>query len=278
MRFAGTEPSAGARGLLEDERPHVVDDDHAEYLARNKAAWEAWAPRHAARARRAWQETELRWGIWGLPESKVGFLRHLPLGADVIELGCGTGAILAQLARRGLRPVGLDIAKAQLESAHRFQREFNVRFPLVRENAEETHYEHASFDCVISEYGASLWCEPERWLTEASRITRPEGWLIFITNSPTLMTCTPDAGGVATDRLFRSHFDGERIEFDENGAVEFHATHGDWVRLLRENGFVLESLIETRPSEGAVPQFEFVTLEWATRWPSEDVWLARKTG
>ena len=39
-----------------------------------------------------------------------------------------------------------------------------------------------SFDLAFSEYGASLWCEPEAWLAEAARLLRPGGRLIFLTN------------------------------------------------------------------------------------------------
>ena len=58
--------------------------------------------------------------------------------------------------------------------------------------------------------------------------------------------------------------------------MEFHLTHGDWVRALRDVGFVLEDLIEVRPRAGAKPRLEFASLEWARRWPSEEIWIARK--
>ena len=52
----------------------------------------------------------------------------------------------------------------------------------------------ASFDFALSEYGASLWCEPEAWIAEAARLLRPGGRLVFLTNSPLLMLCTPHDG------------------------------------------------------------------------------------
>jgi hypothetical protein len=39
---------------------------------------------------------------------------------------------------------------------------------------------------------------------------------------------------------------------------------------------VVENLIEVRPPEGATPRFDFVSVEWAQRWPSEEIWVARK--
>ena len=128
----------------------------------------------------------------------------------------------------------------------------------------------------ISEYGASLWCEPHRWLTEANRLLRPRGSLIFVTNSPLLMACTPEDGARAGDRLLRDHFASPVREYPDDGVVEFHLTHGNWIELLNAYGFVVERLVELRPPHGTQPRFDFVSIEWARRWPSEEIWVARK--
>jgi SAM-dependent methyltransferase len=248
----------------------------SDYIEQNKAAWERWAPEYASTIREAWLRNELAWGIWGVPESTLGLLEGLRPGADVIELGCGTATISAALARRGFRPVGVDIARPLLEAAGEIEREIGLSFPLLCANAEDLHYADASFDCAISDYGASLWCDPHRWVPEASRVLRPDGRLIFITNSALLMACTPADGGPAGDRLVRDYFSDERVEFPADGAVEFHLAHGDWVRVLRDAGFVPENLIEVRPPPKAKRRREFASLEWARRWPSEEIWVARK--
>ena len=235
----------------------------------------ALGTRHAAAGRKAWQE-QLSWGIWGIPESEARLLEGVEPGADVIELGCGTAAISSWLSRLGLRPIGVDFVRAQLETAARLQVEFGVSFGLLCANAEKLHFDDASFDMAISEYGTSLWCDPRRWLPEAHRLLRPRGRLILVTNSPFLMACTPADGGPARDRLVRDHFGTHRFEFPADGAVEFHLTHGEWVRLLNVTGFVLENLIEVQPSPGARARYELASFEWARRWPSEDIWIARK--
>ena len=84
----------------------------------------------------------------------------------------------------------------------------------------------------ISEYGASLWCEPHRWLAEADRLLRPGGGLIFVTNSPLLMACTPESGERAGDRLVRDYFRSPVREYPD-GVVEFHLTHGSWIGCSR---------------------------------------------
>ena len=90
------------------------------------------------------------------------------------------------------------------------------------------------------------------------------------------MACTPPDGGKADEVLVRDSFARYRVEFPGDAGVEFHMTHGQWVRLLRMSGFVLEDLIEVRPAQEAKARFDFVSVDWARRWPSEEIWIARK--
>ncbi len=277
MRFAGL-TSLIPLQKTEHAHPHQLspaDIDDVGYIERNREAWQRWVPEHAASGRKAWQEP-LSWGIWGIPESEARLLNDLETRADVIELGCGTAAISSWLSRLGLRPIGVDFVRAQLETAARLQDEFDVSFGLLCANAEQLHFDDASFDMAISEYGASLWCDPRRWLPEAHRLLRPGGRLLMVTNSPLLMACTPPDGGPVQDSLVRTHFDRHRFEFPGEGAIEFHLTHGEWVRILNATGFELENLIEVQPSTDARARAELASLEWARRWPSEDIWVVRK--
>ena len=67
---------------------------------------------------------------------------------------------------------------------------------------------------------------------------------------------------------------------DVDEGVEYHLSHGDWIRLLRENGFDILDLIEIQAPEGAEThsRYDFVSAEWARKWPSEEIWRARKLG
>lgn len=249
-----------------------------DHVRRNRAAWDTWAPEYEAWAPRAWAAEEWSWGLFSVPDADLKAMPESVAGLDVAELGCGTAYISAWLARRGARPVGIDNSPAQLETARRMQEQFGIAFPLHLGNAEETPFADASFDMVISEYGASIWCDPYRWIPEAARILRPGGRLIYLINSTLLMLCTPvDAADdtPATTCLERPLFGLHRLDWPD-GSVNFSLSSGNWIRLLRANGFEVEDLIEVQPPAGATTSFPIVTPEWARQWPCEEIWKAVK--
>ncbi|MFM9106323.1 MAG: class I SAM-dependent methyltransferase [Chloroflexota bacterium] len=249
-----------------------MNDGSAAHVAANRAAWDAFAPDYAAAGRRNWGASEVTWGLFDVPEREVGMLPAGLAGMDAIELGCGTAYVSAWLARHGARPVGIDNSPAQLETARALQREFGIDFPLHLGDAERLPFADASFDFAISEYGASIWCDPERWIPEAARVLRPGGRLHFLVNSTLLMLCTgedPDAPVGTT--LERPLFGMNRFAWPD-GSVEFHRPPGEMIRLLRESGFEIEALVEVRAPEDAVTRYPYVNAAWASRWPCEEVW------
>jgi SAM-dependent methyltransferase len=255
----------------------VAMSDSNDHVARNRAYWNMLAAEYAKDADEAWSAPEPRWGIWQVPDAELGVLPDEVAGLDVIELGCGTGHVSAWLARRGARPVGIDNSPEQLATARRMQARHGLEFPLHLGDAEATPFEDASFDLAISEYGASIWCDPQRWIPEAARLLRPGGQLIFLRNSTLMMLTMPEADNVAaTDRLVRPLRGMYRLTWPESSGVEFHPSPGDQIRLLRHSGFEIEDLIEVYAPEDGSTRYPFVNAAWASRWPSEEVWKTRK--
>jgi len=247
-----------------------------DYVSRNRSAWDGYAAEYVIPGRRAWAG-EPRWGIWGIPETAVGVLPDVE-GRATLELGCGTAYVSSWLVRRGARSaVGVDLSPRQLQTARALQEEFGLRFPLIRAAAERVPIRDASFDLVISEYGAAIWSDPYLWIPEAARLLRPDGELVFLGNAALSLLCTPGTeGAVATTALSRDYFGMHRFEWPDDQSVEFHLGYGDWIRLLRANGFEIEDLIELRAPAGAETRYEHVSPEWARRWPAEEVWKARR--
>jgi SAM-dependent methyltransferase len=248
-----------------------------DYLARNRALWARSNREYTdAQADRAWRAEEITWGVFGTPERELGALGD-PAGLDVVELGCGTAYFSAWLARRGARPVGVDPTPAQLETARRLQMETGVAFPLVEAPAEDVPLPDASFDLALSEYGASIWADPERWLPEAARLLRRGGRLVFLRGTTLLNLCAVEDEDATSTTLQRPQRGMYRLEWPDGG-VEFHPPTGEMLGFVRRAGLEVEALVELYAADDAATHeyYSYVPVEWARQWPAEELWAARK--
>lgn len=250
-----------------------------EDLVRNRELWDQVNEQFSGPdGLHLWRRDDIVWGLLATPECQVGVLGDVA-GRSVVELGCGTAHVSAWLARRGARVVAVDQSAAQLASARAAQAEHGDRFALVQADAERVPLVARCADLVVSEHGAPAWCEPQAWIAQAARLLRPGGRLVFLTNSPVSAMCVPAEGGPAGDRLLRGPDDLATITWP-GGGVEHHPTHSQWIQVLTDHGFVVESLRELRaPAEArasaALSFYGIADLAWARRWPVEDLWSAR---
>ena len=253
------------------------DAELPEHVRRNRVHWDALAAEYIGPGERAWARQEPTWGVWRVPESQLNVIPANVRGKHAIELGCGTAYVSSWLARRGAKVVGIDASLSQLATARRLQKTHGLTFPLIHGDAEAVPFRDATFDLAISEYGACLWADPDRWIPEAARVLRPGGELIFLVNSALFTLCVPAEDELpVTDQLLRPEFGMFRIEWPGDPGVEFHMSHGDWIRRLRASGFEIEDLTEVRPPETATTSYAYASLEWSRRWPGEELWRARR--
>ena len=133
----------------------------------------------------------------------------------------------------------------------------------------------ASFDIVFCDWGAMTFCDPERTVPEAARLLRPGGLFAFATGTPIQFMCQDVKTDRLTDRLVNDYFGMHCLEWEDE--VNFQLPYGDWIRLFRRSGFVVEDLIETQPSQGATSTYRDATeTAWARHWPMENIWRLRK--
>ncbi|MHB8588053.1 MAG: class I SAM-dependent methyltransferase [Candidatus Dormibacteraceae bacterium] len=259
----------------------MPDEDLPEYALRNRALWTISNARYtAASAHDSWAQDQIRWGVFKVPEDEVQVLPEVR-GLDVIELGCGTAYFGAWLKKRGARRVvGVDITPAQLATAREMDAEFGLGLEFIEANAEDVPLPEASFDLAFSEYGASIWCDPYRWIPEAARLLRSGGELLFMRGSTLQILCSPDEGKVA-ERLVRPQKGMHSFDWtdDQVGpSTDFHISGSELFQLLRKTGFEVVDFRELFAPEDAVdhPYYSYVPAEWAKRWPNEEIWRARK--
>jgi SAM-dependent methyltransferase len=133
-----------------------------------------------------------------------------------------------------------------------------------------------SLDLVFCDHGALSFCEPDRSLSEAARVLRPSGRLVFCHSTP-LLYLTYDAGKERQSRTLQvDYFDMRTFVYGE-GTADFQLPYGEWIRLFRRHGFVVDDLVELRaPKGGTTTYTDFVPYQWARRWPAEQIWKLHK--
>ncbi len=211
--------------------------------------------------------------MWQIPEAELHVLGDVA-GKDVLELGCGAGQWSISLAMLGARTVGLDLSPRQLEHARAAMAEAGVEFPLVEASAEDVPLDDESFDVVFCDHGAFNFADPTRLVPECARLLRPDGLLAFSMVTPVFDIFWNNDRETVGDEALNDYF--EHRGFEDDGGVDFQLPYGEWIRLFRANGLVVEDLIELRPPPDAESSYDLVTLEWARRLPAEHIWKAIK--
>jgi SAM-dependent methyltransferase len=255
--------------------PPFDESDLTEHARLNRADWNAYSDEYQARhGAQLAEHAGLAWGVAQIPEAELRILGDVA-GKDILEYGCGAAQWSISLAKLGARPVGLDLSERQLDHARRLMAEAAVEFPLIHASAEAVPLPDASFDIVFCDHGAMTFADPYRTVPEVSRLLRPGGLFAFNHGSTIESLCWPVGAEGPGDRLVFDYFGMHSIEDD--GGVTFNLPYGEWIRLFRANGLVVEDLIEPQPSEGATSSYrDAETMAWSRRWPIESIWRLRR--
>jgi SAM-dependent methyltransferase len=103
-------------------------------------------------------------------------------GLELLDVGTGTGGNVAiPAARRGANVVGLDIAPELFEHARRRAAEAGVDIEWVEGDAQDLPFADASFDRVVSTFGAMFAPDHERVAAELVRVCRAGGRVAMTT-------------------------------------------------------------------------------------------------
>lgn len=162
-------------------------------------------------------------------------------GAVVLEVGAGAAQGSRWVAEQGARAVALDLSAAMLAMR-------GEGTPAVVADACRVPLATASVDLAFSAYGALPFvADAGAVLAEVARVLRPGGRFVVSTTHP-FRWALPDDPGWDGLRVSMSYFDRrpyvERSAYGRLDYAEHHRTVGDWVRLVREAGLVLDDLLE----------------------------------
>jgi ubiquinone/menaquinone biosynthesis C-methylase UbiE len=100
-------------------------------------------------------------------------------GLRVLEVGCGTGNIALELARRGAVLVGLDVSGPMLVTAQNEARQHGLPLALLSGEAAALPFPKHSFDGVISILALDFMAHRPKVLREIVRVLRPGGFLLL---------------------------------------------------------------------------------------------------
>ena len=245
----------------------------ADHEVTNRAFWDADADAYQRAHAEQLAEPKV-WGVWSIPESQLAVLGDTN-DLDVLELGCGGAQWAVALSGDGACVIGLDQSRAQLRHAVVNRELAHAAVPFLCASGEALPLADESFDLVFCDHGALSFCDPSTILPEVARVLRVGGRLVF--NHATLLhsLCYDDEDDVQSDRLQRDYHGARRFDWGD-GTIDFHLPYGEWVRCFRSNGLAVEDLVELVPPEGATTTYDYVPLEWARRWPAEEIWVTRK--
>jgi SAM-dependent methyltransferase len=114
------------------------------------------------------------------------FIKRLDLkpGMRVLDVACGTGNTALPAARTGAVVTGVDIAPNLVEQARENATREGVNAQFDEGDAEALPYDDASFDVVVTMFGAMFAPRPELVAAELKRVCRPGGVIAMANWTP----------------------------------------------------------------------------------------------
>ena len=118
---------------------------------------------------------------WVIGEIKKRFLK-----ASVLDVGCGAGFLTNALAMEGFETFGIDLSKESLAVAKKFDETKTVDYRYA--NAYALPFPDERFDVVSALDVLEHVEEPNRLISEASRVLKPGGLFFFHTFNRNLLS------------------------------------------------------------------------------------------
>ncbi|MDD4717212.1 MAG: class I SAM-dependent methyltransferase [Eubacteriales bacterium] len=185
-------------------------------------------------------------------------------GKAVLDLGCGYGENCAEFKRLGAsRVVGIDISGKMLEVA----KNENTEIEFIKADMSDLSFIDGRFDIVFSSLAVHYIKDFDSFVAGVSRILADGGVFIFSQEHP--LTTAPPAGASWTRDENKNVLHYNLMGYMRSGlrsttwlvdnVIKYHRPFSEIVNVLIDNGFAIEKMIETVPTEETIkrlPHYE----------------------
>jgi len=188
-------------------------------------------------------------------------------GKAILDLGCGYGENCAEFKRLGaLSVVGIDISEKMLEVA----KKENPGIEFIRADMSDLSCVDGRFDVAFSSSAVHYIKDFNSFVAGVSRILVDGG--VFIFSQEHSLTTAPPAGASWTRDENKNvlHYNlmgymrsGQRSTtwFVDN-VIKYHRPFSEIVNALIDNGFIIEKMIETVPTEETIKRLPHYAKDW----------------
>ena len=171
---------------------------------------------------------------------------------SVLDLACGSGLVTRELARRGVRVVGVDISAKMLDIARWREREEPLGVRYSEDDAQDLQTQpDNAFDGVTCGMALMNIDDLDACAREVKRVLKPGGWFVASITHPCFQT--PNADWVETPdgpaRQVRGYFDEGYWESDNPDGVrskvgEHHRTLSTYINTFAASGLYCQHILE----------------------------------
>lgn len=156
---------------------------------------------------------------------------HLPDGQlDILDIGCGNGALLNALSDRVVSGVGVDESAGMIEKARAKNSDLdNLRFEKI--DGPVLPFPDNSFD-VVTSLMSFRYLDWDPLLNEIKRVTRPGGKFLII-DMVTVPVAVSEYPKLVSDKLRTMRNQKANARFD--AALKKLVSHPDWKKMVEYN-------------------------------------------
>jgi SAM-dependent methyltransferase len=213
---------------------------------------------------RTWEDEAADWVAWARTPGFDAYWYYSPAffdqivpapGRRTLEVGCGEGRVMRDLAARGHTAVGIDSSPTLLEHA----RGSDAGGEYVLADAAALPFADAAFDLVVAYNSLMDVDDMPGSVREAARVLEPDGRLAVCITHPISEAGAFSERTAGAEFVIRgSYLDRRRFDetFERDGLrVTFHGwcyPLSDYTRALEDAGLVIERLRETRAPDQLV--------------------------